>query len=79
MMSISASKFFKTIKEYHANIDDDFEQSEIVIPKLRAYQRRAVKWMLNKEKNNDCELIKNKKVITNYYLYFIFKIYMLYL
>jgi len=56
MNNIQAVKFFEVIKTYHKHINDDFEQPQIVIPTLRAYQRRAVKWMVDREKNNDCEL-----------------------
>lgn len=57
MINLQALAFFKAIKNYHKDIDDNFEQPSIVIPTLRSYQRKAVKWMINKEKNNDCELL----------------------
>ncbi|XP_008183763.1 E3 ubiquitin-protein ligase SHPRH isoform X2 [Acyrthosiphon pisum] len=53
MNNLQAVKFFEVIKTYHKHINDDFEQPQIVIPTLRAYQRRAVKWMVDREKNND--------------------------
>lgn len=56
MNNLQAAKFFEVIKTYHKHITDDFEQPKIVIPTLRSYQRRAVKWMVDREKNNDCEL-----------------------
>lgn len=60
MIHLQASEFFQSIKYYHKDIDDIFEQPSNVIPTLRSYQRRAVKWMVDREKNNDCKLIKNK-------------------
>lgn len=59
MITLSASKFFEQIK-YHQNIDDNFEQPSMIRSKLRAYQRRAVKWMIERENNNDCKLINAK-------------------
>lgn len=66
MMSLPASEFFKNIKNYHQNIDDNFEQPSMIIPKLRAYQCRAVKWMIDRENNNDCKLLKNKFVFKSF-------------
>lgn len=59
MINIQVPAFFKGIKNYHKDIDDNFEQPSIVIPTLRSYQRKAVKWMINREKNNDCEWFIN--------------------
>ncbi|XP_025199699.1 E3 ubiquitin-protein ligase SHPRH [Melanaphis sacchari] len=53
MNNLQAAKFFEVIKTYHKHINDDFKQPQIVIPTLRSYQRRAVKWMIDREKNND--------------------------
>ncbi|XP_060856203.1 uncharacterized protein LOC132933936 [Metopolophium dirhodum] len=53
MNNLQAVTFFEVIKNYHKHINDDFEQPQIVIPTLRAYQRRAVKWMVDREKNNN--------------------------
>lgn len=57
MMNLQAPEFFKNIKNYHKDIEDNFEQPSVVIPTLRSYQRRAVNWMVDREKNNDCMLI----------------------
>ncbi|KAE9531943.1 hypothetical protein AGLY_010145 [Aphis glycines] len=51
--TMEAAEFFGVIKTYHEHINDDFEQPQIVIPTLRSYQRRAVKWMIDREINND--------------------------
>lgn len=59
MNNLQPAKFFEVIKTYHKHINDDFEQPQIIIPKLRSYQRRAVKWMVDREKNNDCKLKTN--------------------
>lgn len=59
MINLQASEFFQSIKNYHKDVDDNFEQPSNVIPTLRSYQRRAVKWMVDREKNNDCKLIRN--------------------
>jgi len=53
MINLKAPEFFKNIKNYHKDIDASFQQPSIVIPILRSYQRRAVKWMVDREKNND--------------------------
>ncbi|CAI6373127.1 unnamed protein product [Macrosiphum euphorbiae] len=53
MNNLQAVKFFEVIKTYHNHINDDFEQPQFVKPTLRAYQRRAVKWMVDREKNHD--------------------------
>ncbi|XP_022181789.1 E3 ubiquitin-protein ligase SHPRH-like isoform X2 [Myzus persicae] len=53
MNNLQAAKFFEAIKTYHKHINDDFEQPQIIIPTLRSYQRRAVKWMVDREINND--------------------------
>lgn len=50
-------EFFSAIKNYHKDIGDNFEPPPIILPKLRSYQRKAVKWMLDREKNNDSKLI----------------------
>lgn len=74
MMTIPASEFFKNVKHYHQSIDDNFEQSFMIITKLRAYQRRAIKWMIKKENNSCCMLLNNTFVfkrfivLTNYRL-----------
>jgi len=52
MINIQASEFFKNIKLFHKDIDDNFEPPPSIIPTLRTYQRRAIKWMVDKEKNN---------------------------
>lgn len=57
MIHLQPSEFFKNIKSSHKDIDDDFEQPSIIVPTLRSYQRKAVKWMVDREKNNNCELI----------------------
>lgn len=62
MMSIPPSEFFDQIKHHHQNIDDNFEQPSMIISKLRAYQRQAVKWMIDRENNNDCKLINVKYI-----------------
>lgn len=59
MINSRAAEFFRNIKKYHKDVDDDFEQPPLIIPTLRSYQRRAVKWMVDRENNNDCELPKN--------------------
>lgn len=59
MINLQASEFFQSIKNYHKDVDDNFEQPSNVIPTLRSYQRRAVKWMVDREKNNDCKSIRN--------------------
>lgn len=58
MINLQAPEFFKNIKDYHKHIDDSFEQPLIIKPTLRSYQRRAVKWMIDREKNNNCKLIR---------------------
>lgn len=62
MMALSASEFFKNIKHFHQNIEDNFEQPSMIISKLRVYQLRAVKWIIDKEKYNDCKFINNKYI-----------------
>jgi len=53
MINLKAPEFFKNIQNYHKDIDDNFQQPSVVIPLLRSYQRRAVKWMVGREKNNE--------------------------
>jgi len=60
---MESAEFFEVIKTYHENINDDFEQPQIVIPTLRSYQRRAVNWMIDREINNDRELKTNFYVV----------------
>lgn len=50
-------EFLKIVQTYNKHIDDDFKQPSVIIPKLRPCQLRAVKWMINRETNNECELI----------------------
>lgn len=66
MMKLPASEFFKNIKHYHQNIDDDFEQPSMVIPTLRSYQCRAVKWMIDRENNNDSKLMNNNCIFKSF-------------
>lgn len=61
--TMESAEFFEVIKTYHENINDDFEQPQIVIPTLRSYQRRAVNWMIDREINNDRELKTNFYVV----------------
>lgn len=51
------SEFFENIKRYQKVYDDNFDEPPDFITKLRPYQRKTVKWMLDREINNDCELI----------------------
>ncbi|XP_050542119.1 E3 ubiquitin-protein ligase SHPRH-like [Daktulosphaira vitifoliae] len=53
MFNINAVEFFKNIKKYHDNQEDDFIQPSSLIPTLRSYQRKAVKWMIDRENVNN--------------------------
>ncbi|XP_050424544.1 E3 ubiquitin-protein ligase SHPRH [Adelges cooleyi] len=53
MFNSNAIEFFKNLKVYHENQDDYFQQPSKMIPTLRSYQRKAIKWMIDKEKNNN--------------------------
>lgn len=59
MLSSKVSEFFQNIKKYQSDIDDDFEVSPIIKPTLLSYQRKAVKWMIECEKNNTSKLKNN--------------------
>lgn len=57
MFNSKVSDFFKNIKKYREDIDDNFEIPSIILPSLRSYQRKAVKWMNACEKDDKSELI----------------------
>lgn len=57
MFNSKVSDFFKNIKKYREDIDDNFEVPSIILPSLRSYQRKAVKWMNACEKGDKSELI----------------------
>lgn len=69
MFNSKVSDFFKNIKKYREDVDDNFEVPSIMLPTLRSYQRKAVKWMNTCEKDDKCELI-------TMYIDYIYKIYL---
>lgn len=56
MENYQSCEFFKKIQSFHKHIDDTFEQPSVILPKLRSCQLRAIKWMVDRETNNECEL-----------------------
>lgn len=57
MDNFKPCEFLKIVQSYNKHIDDNFEQPSVIIPKLRSCQLRAVKWMIDRETNNECELM----------------------
>ena len=64
---------YRAVKEYHEDAPSDklpFTQHTSLVPQLRPYQSRAVKWMLcresdaNEDSSGECKILKSciKKV-----------------
>ncbi|VVC34712.1 Zinc finger, PHD-type,Zinc finger, RING-type,Zinc finger, RING/FYVE/PHD-type,Helicase, C- [Cinara cedri] len=49
--------FYNALKEMHAEYDDQINQPSVITTRLKSYQLKAVKWMEDREKNNN--LVKN--------------------
>lgn len=53
MDNSQSCEFFKIIQRFHAHIDDNFQLPSVIIPQLRPCQLKAVKWMVDRETNNE--------------------------
>lgn len=64
---LSEKEFFEFLNEYSLSFNlDGLELQSDATLNLWPEQHKLVKWMINRENNNDCKLIHNLTYTTSY-------------